>query len=40
MELIDTHFVYFGQGLAVSGMKMLVIKYQYVQVLKSQPYLD
>ena len=24
MELLDTHFVYFGQVLAVSGLKMLV----------------
>ena len=24
MELFDTHFVYFGQVLAVSGLKMLV----------------
>ena len=40
MELFDTHFVYFGQILAVSGMKLLVKSNRYVQVVKSQPYLD
>ena len=38
MELFYTHFVYFGQALAVSGLKMLVISYHYLQVVKSQPY--
>ena len=34
------YFVQFGQVLAVSGMKLLVISNGYVQVVKSQPYLD
>ena len=40
MELFDTHFVKFGQVLAVSGMKLLVKSNWYVQVVKSQPYQD
>ena len=40
MELFDTHFVWFGQALGVSGMKLLVTSNQYIQVVKSQPYLD
>ena len=39
MELFDTHFVQFGQVLAVSGQKTLAICNQYAQVV-SQPYLD
>ena len=39
MELFHTHFVYFGQVLAVSGMKLLVLSNRYIQVVKSQPYL-
>ena len=39
MELFDTHFVQFGQVLAVSDQKMLAIGNQYVQVVKSQPHL-
>ena len=38
MELFDTYFVWFGQVLAVSRMKMLVISHRCVQVIKSQPY--
>ena len=38
MELFDTYFVQFGQVLAVSGMKTLVISHRCVQVVKSQPY--
>ena len=38
MELFDTYFVWFGQVLAVSGKKMLVISHRSVQVVKSQPY--
>ena len=30
MELFDTYFVWFGQVLAVSGMKTLVISHQCV----------
>ena len=30
MELFDTHFVWFGQILAVSGMKTLVISHRCV----------
>ena len=30
MELLDTHFVCFGQVLAVSGMKTLVIRHRCV----------
>ena len=37
MELFDTYFVQFGQVLAVSGKKTLVISHQCVQVVKSQP---
>jgi len=37
MELFDTHFVYFGPILPVSGMKLLLISGYYVQVIKSQP---
>ena len=37
MELFDTHFVEFGQVLAVSGQKTL--RNQYVEVAKSQPHL-
>ena len=40
MELFDTHFVYFGPILPVSGMKLLAMSGYYVQVIKSQPYLD
>ena len=40
MELFDTHFVQFGQVLPVSGLKLLAISNRYVQVVKSQPYLD
>ena len=29
MELFDTSFVYFGQGLALPGQKTLVTSYQY-----------
>ena len=32
MELFDTYFVWFGQILAVSGMKTLVISHQCVQL--------
>ena len=38
MELFDTYFVWFGQVLAVSGKKTLVISHRCVQVVKSQPY--
>ena len=38
MELFDTYFVWFGQVLAVSGLKTLVISHRCVQVVKSQPY--
>ena len=37
MEVFDTHF---GQVLAVSGLKLLVTSNRYVQVVKSQPYLN
>ena len=40
MELFDTHFVEFGQVLAVSGQKTLAIRNRYVEVAKSQPHLD
>ena len=40
MELFDTHFVWFGQVLAVSGQKTLAISNRYVEVVKSQPHLD
>ena len=40
MELFDTHFVQFGQVLAVSGQKMLAISNRYLHVVKSQPHLD
>ena len=40
MEFFDTHFVQFGQILTVSRQKTLAISNQYVQVVKSQPYLD
>ena len=40
MELFDTHFVWLGQVLSVSGMKLLVTSNRYVQVVKSQPHLD
>ena len=30
MELFDTHFVWFGQVLPVSGMKLLVTSNRYV----------
>jgi len=40
MELFDTHFVQFGQVLAVSGQKMFAISNRYVEVAKSQPRLD
>ena len=30
MELFDTHFVWFGQVLAISGQKKLAISNQYV----------
>ena len=40
MELFDTHFVWFGQVLAVSGQKTLAISNRYVLVIKSQSYLD
>ena len=33
MELFDTHFVYFGPILPVSGLKLLVISGYYVQVI-------
>ena len=39
-NLFDTHFVWFGQVLPVSGMKLLVRSNRYVQVVKSLPYLD
>ena len=29
MELFDTHFVYFGQVLLVSGLKTLVMSYRF-----------
>ena len=38
MELFDTHFVYFGHVLLVSGLKTLVISHRCVQVVKSQPH--
>ena len=40
MELFDTHFVWFGQVLSVSGMILLVTSSRYVQVVKSQLHLD
>ena len=40
MELFDTHFVQFGQVLAVSDQKTLAIRNWYAQVVKSQPHLD
>ena len=40
MELFDTHFVQFGQVLAVSGQKTLAIRNRYVEVVKSQLHLD
>ena len=40
MELFDTHCVWFGQVLAVSGQQTLAISNRYLQVIKSQPYLD
>ena len=40
MELFDTYFVWFGQALAVSGQKKLAVSNRYLQVVKSQPYLD
>ena len=40
MEVFDTHFVWFGQVLAVSGQKTLATSNQYLQVVKSKPYLD
>ena len=40
MELFDTYFVWFGQVLAVLGMKTLVISHWCVCVVKSQPYQD
>ena len=40
MELFDTYFVWFGQVLAVSGLKTLATSNRYLQVIKSQPYLD
>ena len=40
MELFDTHFVEFGQVLAVSGQKTLAKSNRYVVVAKSQPHLD
>ena len=36
MQLFDTHFVQFGQVLAVSGTKTLAISNRYLQVVKSQ----
>ena len=39
MELFDTYFVWFGQVLAVSGLKTLATTNRYLQVVKSQPYL-
>ena len=33
MELFDTHFVQFGQVLAVSGQKTLAIRNRYVEVV-------
>ena len=29
MELFDTNFVYFGQGLAVPGLETLAASYRY-----------
>ena len=40
MELFDTYFVWFCQVLAVSGLKTLATSNRYLQVVKSQPYLD
>ena len=40
MEPFDTHFVQFGQVLAVSGQKTLAKSNRYVAVAKSQPHLD
>ena len=40
MELFHTHFVWFGQVLAVSRLKLLVTCNQYVQVVKSLSYLQ
>ena len=40
MELFDTHFIKFGQVLAVSGTKMLVVSSRYVREVKSQLYQD
>ena len=39
MELLDTHFVQFGQVLAVSGQKTLAKSNRYVAVAKSEPHL-
>ena len=35
MELFDTSFVYFGQVLAVSGLKMLVVRDGYIEVVNN-----
>ena len=40
MELFDTHFVQFGQVLAVSVRKTLAIRNRYEEVVKSQLHLD
>ena len=40
MELFDTYFVWFGQVLAVSGLKTLATSNRYLQVVKLQPHLD
>ena len=35
MELFDTYFVYFGQVLAVLGLKMLVVRDGYIEVVNN-----
>ena len=39
MELFDTHFVWFGQVLGVSGMKLLVTRNLYVGKITTEPRL-
>ena len=39
MELFDTHFVWFGQVLTVSGMKLLVTSNRYIGKIITVPSL-
>ena len=39
MELFDTHVVWFGQVLGVSGMKLLVVSNRYVGKITTIPRL-